>query len=315
MSRDALEQGRITHTSQDGNREFISLLACICADGTALPPALIYKGNEGLQDTWLEDFGIKNEAHFASSANGWSCDNLGLFWLEHIFHRYTSKKAGNRRRLLIVDGHSSHVNMKFINLADELRIIILILPPHSTHRLQPLDVSLFAPLATFYTNGLNTLMFNSLGMVSMSKRAFWNVFLPAWKQAFSEKNITSGFEKTGIWPCNPALVITKITKPHQIEAVSTLQGPETPMTCGTVRRIQRQYIKALDPTLLSLVFRANEHLASQHSVDQHVRRGLTEALRHEKKRRQQGKRLNLLGEEDSGPQFFSPGRVQAARDY
>jgi hypothetical protein len=41
-------------------------------------------------------------------------------------------------------------------------------------------------------------MFNSLGMVSMLKRAFWNVFLPAWKQAFSEKNIASGFEKTGI---------------------------------------------------------------------------------------------------------------------
>jgi hypothetical protein len=140
---------------------------------------LIYKSNGGLQDTWLEDFDIKNKAHFAFSANGWSCDNLGLFWLEHIFHRYTSKKAGNRHRLLIVDGHSSHVNMKFINLADELRIIILILPPHSTHHLQPLDVSLFAPLATFYTNGLNTLMFNSLGMVSMSKRAFWNVFLPA----------------------------------------------------------------------------------------------------------------------------------------
>ena len=119
MSRDALEQGRIIHASQNGNREFISLLACICADGTALPLALIYKGNGGLEDTWLENFDIKNEAHFASSANRWSCDNLGLFWLEHIFHRYTSKKAGNRRRLLIVDGHSSHINMKFINLADE----------------------------------------------------------------------------------------------------------------------------------------------------------------------------------------------------
>jgi hypothetical protein len=88
--------------------------------------------------------------------------------------------------------------MKFINLADKLRIIILILPPHFTHRLQPLDVPLFVLLAIFYTNSLNTLMFNSLDMVSISKRVFWNVFLPAWKQAFLEKNIASGFEKTGI---------------------------------------------------------------------------------------------------------------------
>ena len=52
MSLEALESGRITHSSQDGNREFIRLLACITADGTALPPALIYKGDSGvLQDT------------------------------------------------------------------------------------------------------------------------------------------------------------------------------------------------------------------------------------------------------------------------
>ena len=69
--------------------------------------------------------------------------------------------------------------MKFINTYDELRILLLILPSHSTHRLQSLDVSLFAPLATFYTNGLNQLLSNSLSMVSMTKRAFWSVFWPA----------------------------------------------------------------------------------------------------------------------------------------
>ncbi|SLM40587.1 hypothetical protein LPUS_11414 [Lasallia pustulata] len=38
-------------------------------------------------------------------------------------------------------------------------------------------------------------------------------------------------------------------------------------------------------------------------------------FREEKKRRKRGKRLNLLGEEESGPQFFSPGRVTAARTW
>ena len=37
---------------QDGNREWISLLACICANSTALPLALIYTANsENIQDT------------------------------------------------------------------------------------------------------------------------------------------------------------------------------------------------------------------------------------------------------------------------
>jgi hypothetical protein len=152
-------------------------------------------------------------------------------------------------------------------------------------------------------------------MVSMSKRAFWSLFLPAWKQAFTRKKIASGFEKTGIWPCDPSLVLTTITKPQSIEPEEDSQSPKTPMTSRAIRRIQRAYEKAPVKSMLALIFRANERLAAQHSIDEHVRKGLTEALRHEKKKRQRGKRLNLLGEEDSGPQFFSPARVQAARDW
>ena len=42
FSREAWEQGKLKHIVQDGNREWITTIACICADGTALTPALIY---------------------------------------------------------------------------------------------------------------------------------------------------------------------------------------------------------------------------------------------------------------------------------
>ena len=48
MSLEALHSGRITHASQDGSREFLSLLTSIYADGSALPPALIYKGDSNI---------------------------------------------------------------------------------------------------------------------------------------------------------------------------------------------------------------------------------------------------------------------------
>ena len=71
MTLKALTSGRITHASQDGSKEFISLLACIYADGTALPPALIYKGDSGtLSDTWLEDWKINDKAFFAVFSKG-----------------------------------------------------------------------------------------------------------------------------------------------------------------------------------------------------------------------------------------------------
>ena len=61
-----------------------------------------------------------NEAYFGVSSNGWSSDAFGLKWLVQVFDRHTCRLVGNRRRLLIVDGHSSHVNMAFLNKCDEL---------------------------------------------------------------------------------------------------------------------------------------------------------------------------------------------------
>ena len=96
MTLDAVRAGQIMGASQDGSCEFLSLLACICADGTKLPPALIYQGeSHDMLDSWLQDFNEGDEAYFASTANGWSCNDLGLQWLQKVFHPHTKDKAGN----------------------------------------------------------------------------------------------------------------------------------------------------------------------------------------------------------------------------
>ena len=110
-----------------------------------------------------------------------------------------------------MDGHSSHVNMAFLNKYDELRILVLILPPHSTHRLQPLDVGLFQPLSTAYSQEVNNFLTNGLGIVLITKRRFWLLFLPAWEKAFTEENIKSAFAKAGIWPVDQKRVVDTIT--------------------------------------------------------------------------------------------------------
>jgi hypothetical protein len=41
---------------QGGNREWVTLLASICADGSALPPGLIFTGADStLQSSWVQD--------------------------------------------------------------------------------------------------------------------------------------------------------------------------------------------------------------------------------------------------------------------
>jgi hypothetical protein len=116
MAREAYKSGRVRQAVHDGNREFISLLACVSAIGKAIPATLLYKGeSHDLQDTWVEDLEDSDDFFFGTSSNGWSNDAFGLQWLTQVFDPATRDIARRGKRLLIVDGHSSHVNMAFIN--------------------------------------------------------------------------------------------------------------------------------------------------------------------------------------------------------
>ena len=75
-----------------------------------------------------------------------------------MFERYIKPKRATTKRLLIVDGYSSYINIAFVDWADSYSIILLVLLPHITHRLQPLNVGLFQPLSTVYSKGLEKVM-------------------------------------------------------------------------------------------------------------------------------------------------------------
>jgi hypothetical protein len=124
-----------------------------------------------IQDTWLQDFNPNDHpCFFTSSASGWTNDELGYAWLTTLFDRETKAKARRRWRLLILDGHGSHVNMKFINFCDVNRILLAIYPPLSTHSLQPLDVGLFSPLSQAYNDELEHFMHDYQGLSHITKQ-------------------------------------------------------------------------------------------------------------------------------------------------
>jgi hypothetical protein len=300
-----LRTKKILGSNQDGSREFISLLAAICADGTAIPPALIYQGESNeLQDTWLKDFDSSyEEAYFAVSKKGWTNEELGLSWLSKIFEPRTKEKAGNSRRLLLVDGHSSHVNLRFIEFCDQHRFILVILPPHSTHRLQPLDIGVFSPLATAYSKEIDQLIQSSHRFSRLTKRNFWSLFRTAWKSALTFENIRSAFATPGIFPLNARKVLDqiKITTPSPISS----DNEKKKITPGSVRGLRR-VVKVVsrekrDLALeVDLIIRASEKLAIQNKILKHENIGLRTALIDEKKRRKRGKPLGLFDQERPG---------------
>jgi DDE superfamily endonuclease len=144
---------------------------------------------------------------------------------------------------LIVDGHSSHINWEFIKSADSFRILIAVLPSYITHRLQPLDVGLFSPLAQAYIKRLDAYNHEGLGWVTMTKRMFWPIFKEAWKESFLVKNIQKAFKTTRIWPLDPFKMINKIQKPAPTSLIHSKLSPLS-ITIPQIARAVRHLCKA-----------------------------------------------------------------------
>jgi hypothetical protein len=131
----------------DGNRELVTIIECCSADGTSITPCYILKG-KSIQRDWTMDDPI--HAHFACSDSGWNDNILTRYWIEEVFDPETKAKCphGHGRRLLILDGFASHISYDFVEYALSHNIDLLCLPAHSSADLQPLDVGIFSPVAT-----------------------------------------------------------------------------------------------------------------------------------------------------------------------
>ena len=326
FTKAALTSKRVLGAVQDGNREWITCIATICADGTSLSPGLIYKASTGnIQDTWLQDFDTqRHPVFFASSPNGWTSDKLGLSYLETIFDRESKAKARNSRdwRLLFVDGHGSHINMSGLDYCLRHRILIAVYPPHSTHRLQPLDVGLFAPLATYYSQALDQYLRECQAISSVSKRDFFRLFWQAYPQAFSVSNIQSGWSKTGLHPFNPAIVLDVFGPPLELRPPSQDSSSSSRISASDWRRIQAllketiaQGAQEHDAKLKKLA-NTLDHVTTENVLLKAENRGMKQALYNEKKRRRRGKALfeEFRAQEGQGATFFSPAKIQAAKD-
>ena len=100
--------------------------------------------------------------------------------------------------------------MRFLNWCDEHRVLVAVFPPHSTHRLQPLDVTCFGSLAHHYSVNLDKWQISTQGICHLGKREFWSIFWPAFNTSFCEKVILSGWKRTGLWPFEPNEVLDQV---------------------------------------------------------------------------------------------------------
>jgi hypothetical protein len=113
--------------------------------------------------------------------------------------------------VLISDGFGTHESLEVLEFCFENNIILCRLPSHTSHKLQPYNVAVFASLKTAYRDQVDRL--ERGGVNTIGKQHFTSLYSPARERAFTPKNIKAGFAATGLFPFNPDRVLRDMPKP------------------------------------------------------------------------------------------------------
>ena len=146
-------------------------------------------------------------ALYSCSEKGWITEELFLEYL-HRFQKHV-KPSREDPVLLIMDSHATHATLKVFNFWKLNGISVVTMPPHTSHRLQSLDVTFYSPLKSAFNNEHSKYLRNHpLSKITPYELAelFNNAYM---KVATPEKTI-KGFQTTGIHPYNLTYFLEKI---------------------------------------------------------------------------------------------------------
>jgi hypothetical protein len=242
-------------------RTTVTAIECISADGRYLNPMIIWPATTH-RSNWTTFSTPRWQ--YACSESGYTDSKISLEWLKRIFDPQTQERANKKPRVLICDGFETHETLEILEFCFENNIILCRLPSHTSHKLQPCDVAVFASIKAAYRDQVDRL--ERGGVNTIGKQHFTSLFSPARERAFTPNNIKAGFAASGLFPFNPDRVLRDMPKPpadltmpkaDEVKVGScpqdvVLQTPVTPVSVETFMALQNLIIKqdahALDET-------------------------------------------------------------------
>ncbi len=271
-------------------RTMVTAIKCISAKGRSLLPMIIWPATTH-RSNWTA-FPTPGW-HYACSESGYTNSKISLEWLKRVFDPQTRDQANKKPRVLICDGFGTHETLEALEFCFENNIILCRLPSHTSHKLQPCDVGVFAPLKAAYRDEANRMLRG--GANTIGKQHFTSLYSPARERAFTERNITAAWAACGLFPFNPERVLRVTPKPpaqaSSLRADGTKVGschqevpqtPVTPVSAGGltslhnlikqdartlsgmgIQRLERHVQKLADATQISFAERALLHDQNQ----------------------------------------------------
>ncbi|KAM3594316.1 uncharacterized protein V6R79_005668 [Siganus canaliculatus] len=158
-----------------------------------------------------------------ANKSGWMQEEDFLVFLQH-FLRHT-RATPEAKVILLLDNHASHLSIRGIDFCRENGVVLLSFPPHTSHKLQPLDRSVYGPLKIRVNAAIDAWMKRNpgrtLGIYDLP--AIVATTLP---HAATPANIIAGFRCTGIYPFNRMIFSDQDFSPCAV--TDSLQGIKTP---------------------------------------------------------------------------------------
>jgi hypothetical protein len=94
------------------SRAWTSFLEAVTATGRLLKPGIIFKGKELQQQWFIEELKEVADWYYITSDNGWTDNHIAVEWLKEVYLPQTQPEDESDPRLIILDGHRSHVSVR-----------------------------------------------------------------------------------------------------------------------------------------------------------------------------------------------------------
>lgn len=300
-------------------RTMFTVLFCCNASGDFLPPYVVYKGTPGiLQTSWMS--GGPTGTSYNATKSGWMEDYVFEAWFRNSFLTWLDQNDVRRPVMLLFDGHGSHLTYTLAQMAADNQVTLYCLPPHTSSKLQPLDVGVYGPLKTHWSLVLRD-YYRESRLQNVKKEGFPSLLNKVFQFLVSRPgNAANAFAACGLCPLDKSAIPDSsiiastpfASAPAQSSSSSTSRIPSPPMTPRKAMRTA--IVELLSPaesastTAAILAGKRTRKRVQIKTGESLTEPGALERLRIEQEEREEKKRLKK-GKATAGQAVKGSGQV------
>lgn len=214
-----------------------SVLFCASATGVYLPPLVVFS-SEHVYDKWTEN-GPRG-AVYTCTPKGYMQDVNFESWFVKCFVEFV--KDYPKPVVIVYDGHGSHITYDTMEIANKNKIIVVCLPAHTSHAMQPLDVAVFKSVKVKWRAILERFFALSHGRIAVDKCNFSHLLAQLWPQ-LEPKHMINGFRASGLHPIDPSELDRRI-----VGMLSEGKNKRPRSPDANVEALRQTVIELLSPT-------------------------------------------------------------------